>query len=259
MKSYFKLIAILFFFIILSFCASTPESESETIRIVFIGDSITQGQTSRGADGGYSFRYWLWKMLIDVELDFDFVGSMNSSYGGSGNPGWPDYKGHTFDRDHEGHWNWSTKSILFELSDWLEDYTADLAVIHIGHIDMWGKVSGPSLGYGGTDANTRKIVHQLQADNPKITIMLVRIIPANDKSSYISNHIDTVNTLLDVIAVEEATRKSKIHIVDLHHKFDAEAWLYDLVHPNALGEKFMADRLFHAFVEHGIVPGTRSQ
>ena len=238
---------ILLVFLVLISCVSAPGRESTTIRIVFLGDSITSGVISRGDDGGYTFRYWLWKMLIDAHMDFDFVGSQDYSPG-------PDYQGHTFDRDHEGHWGWTTERIRIELPGWLKDYDADLAVIHIGHNDMRGNVSNPSIGYNATDANIREIVHQLQKDNRNITIMLALIIPASDiRSDLPPDHIDSVNALLDDIAVEEATRKSKILIVDLHSQFNAEAWTHDGVHPNALGEKFMAQGLFDAFVEHGIV------
>ncbi|MHC4941949.1 MAG: GDSL-type esterase/lipase family protein [Planctomycetota bacterium] len=225
-----------------------------------MGDSITQGQTSRGSDGGYTFRYWLWKVLIDAGVDFDFVGSMDNAYGGSGNPGWPDYLGHAFDRDHEGHWGWSTEMIRDNLPGWLQGYTADLAVIHIGHNDMWRGVSNPGIGYGATDAYIRDIVNQLQADNPKITIILLRVIPAPDwSSSFPPIHMDSVNALLDAIAAEEATPESKIHIVDLHNQFDVNAWIYDDVHPNAMGEMFMAEGIYNAFEALRIVQGASAR
>jgi len=35
-------------------------------RILPLGDSITQAYFPRGADGGYSWRYPLWKQMIDA-------------------------------------------------------------------------------------------------------------------------------------------------------------------------------------------------
>ena len=35
-------------------------------RILALGDSITQAYFPRGADGGYSWRYPLWKQMIDA-------------------------------------------------------------------------------------------------------------------------------------------------------------------------------------------------
>lgn len=246
-------------FVFIALLLSCSLSSADTLRIVCLGDSITQGQTSRGADGGYTFRYWLWKKLIDAKVDFDFVGSMDSAYGGSGDPGWPDYNGHAFDRDHEGHWGWSTEMIRNNLETWLQGYTADVALVHIGHNDMWRGVSNPTIGYGATDAYLRDMIHRLQADNPKITILLARVVPAPEWStSFPPIHLDNLNALLDAIATEETTADSRIHIVDLHHEFDVDAWIYDEVHPNALGERFMARLWFHALQTHGVIPAWRT-
>lgn len=75
--------------------------------LMIIGDSITQGsapyvlRTSTPIrDGGYSYRYALWKNLVDGKDAFDLIGSMNKNYGSDNT--YPDYMGRSFDKDHEG-------------------------------------------------------------------------------------------------------------------------------------------------------------
>ena len=61
-----------------------------------------------------SYRYFLWKKLIDAGVDFDFVGSMNTQLDtySKGETPQPDYKGQSFDKDHEGHFAWEGESYL---------------------------------------------------------------------------------------------------------------------------------------------------
>lgn len=73
------------------------------VRIVCIGDSITQGRKGIGEHKPtQSYRYPLWKKLVDLGASVDFVGSLPGGF--EGDPDWPEYKGKAFDREHEGHW-----------------------------------------------------------------------------------------------------------------------------------------------------------
>ena len=113
--------------------SGTRDTEAP-VRILPLGDSITQGDKDHR-----SYRYSLWVRLIAAGISFDFVGSMNSNF--FGNPVWPDYNGQSFDRDHEGHWGWQADQILNGhpltegkeyLSAWLEEYTPDIVLLHLG-------------------------------------------------------------------------------------------------------------------------------
>ena len=78
-------------------------------RILPLGDSITQAEINRA-----SYRYPLWKKLVDAEVQFDFVGSLQKQQDkySKGVPPQPDYNGKSFDRDHEGHFGWATEEIF---------------------------------------------------------------------------------------------------------------------------------------------------
>jgi len=79
------------------------ENSSTTIKILALGDSITQAESNRA-----SFRYPLWKKPLDAGINVDFVGSWNRQFG-QYNPRTPphdDYRGHKFDPEREGHFAW---------------------------------------------------------------------------------------------------------------------------------------------------------
>ncbi|MDX5420429.1 MAG: hypothetical protein LPK09_14535, partial [Hymenobacteraceae bacterium] len=75
-----------------------------------LGNSITQG-----SEANPSYRYQLWRMLVDADLDFEFVGSLDTNwhYEAPNTEQGADvaspvmgelYKNKTFNNNHEGHW-----------------------------------------------------------------------------------------------------------------------------------------------------------
>lgn len=98
-----------------------------TVRIVPIGDSITQGTLQN--DDGLShptYRYWLWQTLKSRGYDVDFVGSVDQ-------PQLP----YSFDQDNEGHDGYRTRDLLGtdRLKTWLTGYSPDIAIVHLGSND----------------------------------------------------------------------------------------------------------------------------
>ena len=87
---------ILFFFVFSIHITLVPALEA-AIRIMPLGDSITQGASSGVTDEDFqvSYRLDLWDKLRNAGYDVDFVGSLNS---GSSME--------DFDADHEGHPGW---------------------------------------------------------------------------------------------------------------------------------------------------------
>ncbi|NOX46072.1 MAG: hypothetical protein GXO89_03735 [Chlorobi bacterium] len=212
-----------------------------------IGNSITQLDNQH-----YSYRYKLWKKLIDDGVDFDFVGSMTDHYN-CGTPTFPDYNGHTFDTGHEGHWGWRCDEIINggnssnckgtgHLSTWLGSYTPDIALIHLGTNDM---VQGQSVS--GTINELKDIINILRADNPNVIILLAKLIPANE-SLYPTwaSRIPLLNAEIPSIATDMQDENSPIVIVDQFSGFDPTTDTFDGVHTNSLGEEKMAQKWFDA-------------
>lgn len=65
-----------------------------------------------------SYRYELWKLLVDGGWDFDYIGTQtdNASYEG--------FLDLPFDNDHEGRGGWTSGEILNGLSAWLSATSA---------------------------------------------------------------------------------------------------------------------------------------
>ncbi len=203
------------------------------VRIVAIGDSITQANRNT-----QSYRYQLWKKLVDKGVSFDLVGSQSSNSGG--NPNWPAYKGKQFDRDHEGHWGWRADEILRNLDVWLKGYDADIALIHIGTNDLLQQANESATA---TASEISQIIAKLRRDNPRITILLANLIPYNG-ANY---RLDQLNVKIRSLASSLNSGTSKVIFVDQNTGFYYNTDTRDGIHPSSPGgEEKMAKKWFDA-------------
>jgi len=240
----------------LSILPAALSRAADPLRILTLGDSITQGRVGNpGETTRLSYRYELWKMLIDANIDFDFVGSINVMENETTPYSIPDYMGNSFDRDHEGHWAWGTAQILSgydgtgdsapgNLSTWLAGYTPDIALIHLGTNDMWWRNQTPSQAA----ANLELIIDALQADNPNVKILLAELIPVSSAYGNVNSNILALNQLIPDIATDKTTATSKVLVVDQYTGFDTSTDTIDGIHPNSLGEFKIAQKWFDAIV-----------
>ncbi len=217
-----------------------PESnQGETgIRILMLGDSITQGDKSH-----QSYRYPLWKKLVDHNSDIDLVGSLRDNF--KGNPQWPDYQGKSFDRDHEGHWGWRVDEILARLDGWLNRYVPDIALIHLGTNDVFQEQSIAS-----TIDELEQLVSRLRRQNPNIILFIAKVIP----SKYHQQALSDLNREIETVIAGIDTEQSPIIIVDHSRDFNASSDTYDGVHPNAKGEEIMAKKWMDAMIAEAVLP-----
>jgi lysophospholipase L1-like esterase len=204
---------------------------AQTNRIVCIGDSITQAQPDHP-----SYRYDLWKMLIDSKVAFEFVGSITNNY--EGNSSYTNYQGQVFDRDHEGHWGWRADEIESSLTNWLAGYTPDIALIHIGSNDM-----NQGEPHQSTKDEIKQIISLLRADNPNVVVLLCKLIPWNGKAPQTQ---DLNDNYIATIPGEVSSAQSPVILVDQFTGFDATigADTYDNIHPNASGEIKIAQKFY---------------
>jgi len=244
----------LFISIILSILISaqinaTEVNKNEPVRILCLGDSITQ------SDYMYcGYRYMLWKKMVDSGTDFDFVGSIQHRFLGIGNEECPDYKGKKFDRDHEGHWGWRTDHILGtikdvpggsgkgNLSEWLKGYTPDIVLLHLGHNDAGANEPTDQIAEELTD-----VIGLLQQANPKVDILLAKVIPSRYEEW--DRALRALNPEMDGIAKAMTTKTSKVYVLDLYKGFDAEKDTFDGIHPNQIGAEKMAQKWFDGILK----------
>ena len=236
------------------FAAASARAENFG-NVMFLGDSITQA----ASPSHQSYRYDLWKHMIDHGDSFNFVGSLQNNFNESnGNDvssstSYPNYLGQTFDKDHEGHWGWRTGDVLGTrtpqfgpgsgtgtLSNWLTNYTPDTAIILLGVNDIKLAVG---FSAASTATNMQTIVNTIKADNPSVKILLASVLPCTSSFANQST-VQQLNGLYKSIAASN----SGVTFVDVGQGLDVNTYLYDGVHPNPFGEQFLADRFYNALV-----------
>ena len=253
---------IIIFTFFLLFSLSLTYSNNP-VRIVCMGNSITQGKVINGVITQLSYRVGLWEKLDSAGVDVDMVGYTKLWFDEkkTATPTYPvsKYTFKPFDRDHDAYYgiksdgllNGSTStgwtgSPLPKLADRLLTYTPDFALLHIGTNDNDTIVNT-------TTANIKAIIDQLRNANPNVTIFLAKLI-----SSW-----KAINARMESIAAEKTTSQSPVIIVDLSTGFIASTanpnttMTIDGLHPNPKGEKFMYDRWYKAIISRlNVISGT---
>ncbi len=212
-----------------------------------LGNSITQGNNDYA-----SYRFELWKMLVEAGTDFAFVGSHNTNYGGQSPAFGTQLQGQTFTNYNEGHWGWSADQILNgnneqpasgKLNDWLTSYTPDFVLMHLGTNDMFR-----NQPIDETLNELREVVGIIRKTNPTVTILLAKLIPADAGTAgpEAANNIILFNEEIPELVQELSSAASPVLLVDQFTGFDAAtgADTWDGIHPNTSGEVKMAQRWF---------------
>jgi len=200
----------------------------EPVRIMPLGDSITQGNTERD-----SYRRPLYQRLVARETSFDFVGSLRENH--LGPPPHPD-----FDLDHEGHWGWTADEVLAEIGAWAATARPQIVLLHLGSNDA---LRGQS--HSETVDELAGIVETLRGVEPRVTVLLARLIPSTNREGA---RIEELNARLPALVDRLDRRDSRVVLVDQFAGFDAATDTADGIHPNSTGEEKMAERWLEALL-----------
>ena len=214
------------FFLLAASLAMHSRIGEPHIRIMPLGDSITQG-----ASNAVSYRQPLWKMLKKTNARLDFVGSMRKNYLQVG----PTHSG--FDSDHEGHWGWRTDEVLAKIDGWTEQAEPDIVLLHLGTNDIFQKQK-----IENTVEELRQIISILRKDNPRVEVLLAQLIPVRDRNANMK--VQKLNSLLPDMAQSITTNDSPVHIVNQYEGFDVLKDTYDGIHPNEFGIVKMAQKWY---------------
>ena len=243
-------------------------------KLVFIGDSITQG----GNGDHPSYRYQVFKNLanqgvpINASTGYKFVGSVNGPYKSSPLTT-PNVNGQVFENNHDGHFgwrafwenaridlpggryntnnlgqgtieNWTGQTTTFDTADngtltyTATTYTPDTAVIMIGINDMAGGTSATQ-----TRNDIGVMIDQLQAANANISIFLSQTLHTNQNNASLDAKVDTLNSLLPALATSKTTSTSSVWVIETDAGFNPVTQTYDKLHPNTSGEIYIGDRI----------------
>ena len=182
-----------------------------------------------------SYRYELWKLLIDGGWDFDFTGSQTDE------ASYDDYQGIAFDTDHEGRGGWTSGQILGGLNDWLDAVgNPDIVLFSSpGGNDILNGLS--SLDQ--TVANINEIIDILQERNPNVTIIIEELAPGMTSfmTTSFTENFNAIQDEVRAIAIAQSTAASQVLTVDMSTGFN-DSLLADDVHYNEAGARFIAER-----------------
>ena len=201
-------------------------------KIMPMGASRVQGLTPWFE----SYRFYLWKDLIDGGWDFDYIGTEKET--GS----YPNYENLSFDPDHQGKMSWTSKKIFVELENILYEtgYPDIVLFSSPGGNDILN-----GLPYENVIENINGIIDLFQDHNPDIVILIEQLAPG--KTSFMTPDLSVIfdQAVLDVetIAQEQTDENSQVIPVNMFEGF-TDRYLADDIHYNADGAEFIAQRYY---------------
>jgi lysophospholipase L1-like esterase len=189
-----------------------PASAPPALKILPLGDSITDGRT---VPGGY--RAPLWPQLTAAGIRVDFVGSRQS--GPADLP----------DRDHEGHPGLRIDEIDADVTKWVNAAYPRVVLIHLGTNDVI-----QDYRLDGAPERLRLLVEHVRGTAPDADVYVASLIPIEDPAA--EARAAKYNAALPGLL---GAMGPKVHFVDMHAALTV-ADLADGVHPNQGGYAKMA-------------------
>lgn len=187
-----------------------------------------------------SFRYNLWKNLIENNWTFDFIGTQSDQ------ASYPSFNGLDFDIDHEGRGGWTSGEILDGLNDWLtETGPPDIVLFS----SPGGNDALQELSYSEAVSNISSIIDIIQSNNPNCIIIIEQMAPGHSnimtsELTYFWNKIQ--QDVLD-ISENKTTSASQVIAIDMFSGF-GDNFLADDVHYNEDGAVFIANKYYSVLV-----------
>lgn len=188
-----------------------------------------------------SYRYELWKDLLDGGWTVDFIGTRTDP------ASYPAHDGQSFDDDHEGRGGWTSGQILNGIDDWLSQAGAPDIVLFSS---PGGNDALRGLPYEQALANVNAIIDILQDANPEVTILIEQLAPARSdlmRQASLAAFLAQMQQDVADLANTQTTATSRVIAVDMATGF-TDALLADEVHYNEAGAAFIADRYYQALV-----------
>jgi len=197
-------------------------ASAEPVRIMAIGDSITQGGKTF-----VTYRLPLDQKLRAAGMKFEFVGSQQSD--GPNGPLW-----------HEGYGGKNAEFLAGLMPQKLKQMKPDIILLHCGH-----NHSAEEKPVPGIIAAERTIIEAARKHNPKVVVLLALVISSGKLPKY--SYLPELNQAEIVLARELSRPDAPVMVVDQFTGFDPQKdTILDKVHPNAQGAEKMANKWFLA-------------
>ncbi len=235
----FALSVVLFIAGVQAVSAQTP------VRILPLGDSITQGVNDINPPGGYpGYRERLWNELTTAGFNVDFVGSLADGPA-------------SIDRNHEGHGGFRIDQIIAGIDGYLAAASPDIILLHIGTNDLLQDLT--------VDLATQRLaqlldrIHQVR---PTAHVIVASIIPVRVPNAFDADPEDFAEFASHIAGLvgDRAALGRKISHVDMATLVGMTQSEWDSfgIHPNDAAYERMANVWFQqvATVLDGDAPPT---
>ena len=209
----------------------TPTPTASTIEVITLGDSRVDG-----AESYESYRYDLWKNLVQNNWDFDLIGSRMDERS------YEQFNSLSFDCQHSSEGGATTTTVLEIIRNEPVEQTPEVALLGIGGNDLLGESSAAE-----TLANLEIIFSELRSLNPKVIIFVEQIAPGRSDimTADLTTRFNSYNSGIDSLATALSTTDSPIISIDMAAAW-SDSYMADEVHYNAAGAKIVADRYYAA-------------
>ena len=208
-------------------------SKKEPLRILAVGDSITQGGKRDRPE--YTYRLPLQQLLRREGIAYDFIGSRQA--GLHEDATWPEVaEGVPFDPDHEGYYGQKTAKVCAQVEAAFASYETipDVVLIHLGTNDQKAEDHRAAVA-----EPLRAFITFLRQQNPEVIILLGHL------NFHDSEGANRIRPLVEALAAEMDREGSPVRTVHHYH-----GWLenpqevytdtFDWAHPNLKGQEKMA-------------------
>ena len=232
------------------------QSTSSAGCLLPLGDSITQAH-----GGDKSWRYWLWRSLLDAGISYTWVGSEERRF--KEGPVLAKqvreelaYNGQLMPVRHEGHFGWHTNSIRDSLPGWAADYECQptCALVHLGTNDMCLPPEGQADSETANETVTelQQVLEQVKAIGAYgITILLAVPIPSCCPAVQ-----EELSPLVRALGDDASQRRFLVDMDATFEGYEAGSGTnvtllqLDDCHPTDFGDQLMAAKWHDAIVQH---------
>lgn len=205
----------------------------DALTIMPLGDSRVEG-AKKDYD---SYRYELWKKLVDNGWKVDFVGKREDERK------YEDYQDQCFDWNHQGTGGAITLDILQTVEELTAEEVPEVVLLGIGGNDL---VDG-SQSVTDVVNNINAIIDRLQSLNDSITIFVEQIAPgiSSFMTEDLTGKFESFNANIPILAGQQTDGASIVVSIDMSTDW-SDSYMADDVHYNEAGAKVIADKYYEA-------------